>query len=62
MTPKDHALLTLLKANARESTSSLARKLGVARSTVQERIRRLEQTGVIAGYTCLLYTSPSPRD
>ena len=54
MTPKDHALITLLKANARESTSSLARKLGVARSTVQERIRRLEQAGVIAGYTLKL--------
>jgi DNA-binding Lrp family transcriptional regulator len=29
----------------------LARKLGVARTTVQERIHRLERDGVIAGYT-----------
>lgn len=44
-------LLALLRRNARESTASLARKLGVARTTVQERIRRLEREGVIAGYT-----------
>jgi DNA-binding Lrp family transcriptional regulator len=44
-------LLALLRRNARESTASLARKLGVARTTVQERIRRLEADGVIAGYT-----------
>ena len=44
-------MLALLRRNARESTASLARKLGVARTTVQERIRRLERDGVIAGYT-----------
>jgi DNA-binding Lrp family transcriptional regulator len=44
-------LLALLRRNAREPTASLARKLGVARTTVQERIRRLERDGVIAGYT-----------
>ena len=51
MTPEDRRLLALLKANARESTASLARKLGLSRTTVQERIRRLERNGVIAGYT-----------
>ena len=44
-------LLALLRRNARESTASLARKLGVARTTVQERIHRLERDGIIAGYT-----------
>lgn len=48
---EDERLLALLKANAREPIASLARKLGVARTTVQERIRRLERQGVIAGYT-----------
>ncbi len=51
MTPEDRRLLALLKANAREATASLARKLGLSRTTVQERIRRLEKSGVIAGYT-----------
>ena len=51
MTEQDRRLLALLKANARESTASLARKLSLARTTVQERMRRLERDGVIAGYT-----------
>jgi DNA-binding Lrp family transcriptional regulator len=51
MTPEDRRLIALLRANAREPAASLARKLGVARTTVQERIRRLERQGVIAGYT-----------
>src|SRR5262249_17012988 len=37
--------------DAREPVSSTARKLHLARSTVQERITRLEKTHVIAGYT-----------
>lgn len=51
MTPDDRRLLALLKANGRESTASLARKLGLSRTTVQERIHRLERNAVIAGYT-----------
>ena len=51
MTPEDRRLLTLLRANARESTASIARKLGASRTTVQERINRLEKSGAIAGYT-----------
>jgi DNA-binding Lrp family transcriptional regulator len=47
----DTRLLALLRANAREPTASLARKLGLARSTVQERIARLERDGIIKGYT-----------
>lgn len=47
----DRKLLNLLRADARESVSELARELDLARSTVQERIARLERTGIIAGYT-----------
>lgn len=46
----DRRLLALLQANAREPAASLARKLGLSRSTVQGRIERLERSGVIAGY------------
>ena len=49
--PVDHKLLALLRANAREPVAVLARKLGLARSTVQERMDRLSREGVIAGYT-----------
>lgn len=51
LTDKDRQLLGLLQANAREPTASLARKLGVSRSAVQERITRLEKAGVITGYS-----------
>jgi DNA-binding Lrp family transcriptional regulator len=54
MRDTDTKLLALLKTNAREPVASLARKLGLARSTVQERIARLERAGVIKGYTLLL--------
>jgi len=54
MRPKDRQLFDLLKVNAREPVASLARKLGVARTTVQERLRRLEESGAIAGYTVRL--------
>jgi DNA-binding Lrp family transcriptional regulator len=51
LTEKDKQLLALLQLNAREPTASLARKLGVSRSAVQERINRLEKAGVITGYS-----------
>lgn len=47
----DKKLLVLLQENARESISSLARKLDVSRSTVQDRIYRLEKNNIITGYT-----------
>ena len=50
LTPKDEELIALLRVNAREPVASLARKLGLSRTTVQDRLRRLEQQGVIAGY------------
>jgi DNA-binding Lrp family transcriptional regulator len=50
----DRQLLHLLQANARESTANLARKLGVARTTVLARLTRLEREQVIVGYTVRL--------
>jgi DNA-binding Lrp family transcriptional regulator len=47
----DTRLLALLQDNSRASTSALARQLGVSRSTVQDRINRLERRRVIGGYT-----------
>jgi DNA-binding Lrp family transcriptional regulator len=50
----DRELIALLQANARESTANLARKLGVARTTVLARLARLEREHVIVGYTVRL--------
>lgn len=61
MRDSDSRLIALLKANAREPVASLARKLGLARSTVQERIARLEREGVIKGYTALLSEETEAR-
>ena len=47
----DKRLLAVLRTNARTPVSSLAKGLGVSRSTVQSRLRRLEQSKIIAGYT-----------
>jgi DNA-binding Lrp family transcriptional regulator len=48
--PKDRELLAILSENAREQTATIARKLGLSRTTVQAKIDRLERDGVIAGY------------
>ncbi|PKP68800.1 MAG: AsnC family transcriptional regulator [Alphaproteobacteria bacterium HGW-Alphaproteobacteria-4] len=50
----DRSLLALLGADARMSVATLARRLKVARSTIQARLERLETTGIIAGYTLKL--------
>ena len=50
----DRDLIALLQADARQSTARLARKLGVARTTVVARLARLERDHVIVGYTVRL--------
>ncbi len=50
----DRNILALLGADARMSVATLARRLKVARSTIQARLERLETTGIIAGYTLKL--------
>ncbi|WIO74342.1 Lrp/AsnC family transcriptional regulator [Porticoccaceae bacterium LTM1] len=47
----DRKLLSLLRVNARMSTSDLARKLDISRSTIQNRLKRLEDNNIIKGYT-----------
>jgi len=47
----DSRLIALLSENARAPVATLARKLSIARTTVQARIERLEKSGAIDGYT-----------
>ena len=47
----DRQLIDLLKVNARLPIVKLAKALGCARSTAQLRLKALEDSGVITGYT-----------
>jgi DNA-binding Lrp family transcriptional regulator len=58
---KDRELLALLRENARMPVAMLARELKVARTTVVGRIKRLEQRGIVAGYTVRLDAAVGAR-
>lgn len=50
----DSELLSLLRGNARTTVSALAHHLRTSRSTVANRLSKLEAHGVIVGYTVRL--------
>ena len=50
----DQKLMSLLRQDARLTVAALASKLQVSRGTVTNRLRRLEDEGVIVGYTVRL--------
>ena len=47
----DRTIVTLLQRNARMTNADIARAIGIAPSATLERIRKLEERGVIEGYT-----------
>lgn len=47
----DRRILGMLQENARTSNAEIARSVGMAPSAVLERIRKLEERGVVEGYT-----------
>ncbi len=51
MDETDHQLLSLLRQDARLSIADLSHKLAVSRGTVTNRITKLEDSGIIVGYT-----------
>jgi Lrp/AsnC family transcriptional regulator for asnA, asnC and gidA len=50
----DIAILIELEEDARISFSELARRLEIPHTTIRDRIRRMEEAGVIEGYTTLI--------
>ncbi|PZQ59640.1 MAG: AsnC family transcriptional regulator [Sphingomonas taxi] len=50
----DERLLLLLRDNARQPIAQLAKELGVSRGQLYARLSRLEEAGVVAGYTVRL--------
>ena len=62
MDATDRELLSLLRKDARTSVAILARKLGVSRGTVTNRITKLEDAGIIVGYTVRLRPDAQPNE
>jgi len=57
----DRALVAALRADSRTPLAALAKRLGVSRGTVQNRIHRLTQRGVILGFTLRLPPQSEPH-
>ncbi len=51
---RDIQILSILINNSRVSAREIARRLGLSAGTVQARIKRLEELGIIEGYTIKL--------
>jgi DNA-binding Lrp family transcriptional regulator len=58
----DQQLIGLLRTDARLSVAALAHKLKVSRGTITNRITRLEDDGVIVGYTVRLRPDAEPNE
>jgi Lrp/AsnC family leucine-responsive transcriptional regulator len=50
----DKQILTIVQENARIPNAEIARQVGMAPSAILERIRKLEERGLIQGYTVRL--------
>ena len=60
MDDTDQKLISLLRQDARTNIGDLAHKLGVSRGTINNRLRKLEDTQVIVGYTIKLRPDAQP--
>ena len=57
----DQQLISYLRKDARTSVATLAHKLEVSRGTVTNRITKLEDAGIIVGYTVRLRPDAEPH-
>lgn len=57
---RDRRILTLLQTNARTPLAALARDIGLSRSATNDRLRRLERSGVIQGYHAVVAETGEP--
>ena len=56
----DHKIIQLLAENARMPVKDIAQHVSLTSPAVSSRIHRLEQEGVIAGYTVVLHRPDTP--
>lgn len=61
MDDTDQKLIGLLRQDARMSIADLAHKLKVSRGTINNRLRKLEDSQVIVGYTIRLRPNTEPE-
>ena len=61
MDSTDTQLISLLRKDARTAVATLAHKLGVSRGTVSNRITKLEDAGIIVGYSVRLRPDAEPQ-
>lgn len=61
MDATDQQLIAHLRKDARTTVATLAHRLGVSRGTVTNRITKLEDAGVIVGYTVRLRPDAEPH-
>ncbi|PAU98258.1 Lrp/AsnC family transcriptional regulator [Paracoccus salipaludis] len=52
--PIDRRILEILVADARIPLTELARAVGLSKTPVAQRLKRLEETGIITGYRAIL--------
>ena len=50
----DHRILRILVADARIPLTELARAVGLSKTPVAQRLKRLEESGIITGYRAIL--------
>jgi len=58
----DVTVIRALKKNARMSVQRIARETGLAKATVHRRIRKLEKSNIIRGYTAVLNREQLGKD
>jgi DNA-binding Lrp family transcriptional regulator len=61
MDSTDLQLIALLRQDARATVATLAHKLGVSRGTVSNRVKKLEDQGIVTGYTVRLRPDAQPN-
>jgi Lrp/AsnC family transcriptional regulator, leucine-responsive regulatory protein len=57
----DRQILALLRRNGRMAHAAIATRVGLSGPAVHERVRKLEHSGVVAGYTAVLDTEALDR-
>ena len=58
---KNNLILELLRQNARMSNTEIGEKIGLSRTAVKNRIREMEESGIIKGYSAVIDPQSSPE-